>query len=1066
MTHVLLYSDETTGAKSGEYVPQLRSLSRPLSQCPVFDVRIEMEKKWPSSNLFSGGGRCTAQYRDAVHLVISDNRLLVMDNDKHFYCPPCSDSINDALIQQRGSDEYSMLAIGSASGVYIVLLKDASPPHIVDDIFVETRHPVKKIISFENDRLALCYENACVGTYHVVFRDNRALEVGASHNRHPIRMLDALCSLWKTRQYQDCAYDVEEGRLLVLSSKDLTVWRRTSNGEFVVVGSVGVSKNTVSIHAICGEPYHAILILSNGSRQPVFLETTPAGKSEEARVGIHLGPIRPLPEELHIESVRIACVSPSGDILLYDARISTLVMIATAVPIYEGVYDEVEVVSTFRLSTAAFGISYLGTSIEENAGFVVYGRTGVLCHVNVRSLGLLAANLLQQGQSGVVLASLRNVGGERGAVAVVAAMSAGVYKDVLLHLLNEYLCPHVRGKTMHIAPGVRGIVCFVRRKVAVAAKLWLLPFSWSLENRLENMAEHLERLHELLENILRPGGWLDCPLNRPDLCWQNLVITSNRDFTMRSAVSTQAVLLVELLKGLGDAATLCRLYALLVRVCEKDALSVTDRLVNRVNLEQSFWATDTTSIISAMCMEVLANCGGDVLMQLRSKRYMLPARAQHALSIHTLIFEGDAEAALGYACNNFNCLRREEIMDYVTDKLEKYFPTSMPRLRLLLCWLKHDKSVLGDVLGLLDRCTVNEPMEKVKSCLRYVLQATLDTPSLIHEVTRWMENHSIEDDRVTCFAELLEEHDVILGEPQTITAVFFVCWVGRARQPHLASRGFSDIARSKQRISLSTRIKFIKLALQHNQTQSDQLVYFILLLQEELVDAIEAVLQGNAGAVSFDECHRHMATSDIEELRYLYVGERRLFELAGEYKKYGGSKVQLDILKVNPEAPDKVSADVLHDLLEHLADQGMHVVDAARNVLREYHNTYASGLPLSPLITFLAHHGEDASAIASLLQENGVSAYSVFDAFIHFLDGRCDEVSFGKGDVALVLASTVGNMPGESRGLCAAHLLERIHNLLENDHQTTQLRAGDLERLQRAEVALKCPLSVSPSIRV
>ncbi|RNF07163.1 uncharacterized protein Tco025E_07430 [Trypanosoma conorhini] len=1039
--------------------PLLRSLLRPASHCPLFDVTMEKEHAWPCANLLSGSARYRAQYEDGAHLVMSDNRLLVVRQGEHFYCPPWDSPIHDACIRQQGADGDAVLAVGLADGVYVAQLRAAPQLQVADDVFVGTKHAVEKIVFARDGELALCHGNAHVATYQLVTGGQQKLGLLPVGGRHPLNFLHTLASLWDTRRYRDSAYDASRGRLFVLSNAELTVWGRASTSAFAAECCVQLQGSAVAV--LPSSPLHryATLVFSNGGRQPVLFEETPAKRSDEARrTVLRLGAVRPLPEDVRVDSVELASQDAEGTTVLYDARTCTALLLAAASPIYEEIYDVVEVVSVLRLSTSAVGVACISEPADPAAAFIVYGKAGILCHIGVRSLGCMFAEIVRQpGPSDGPRASLQRLGPKRGIGALVGAAFAGAATEALSPLLTDLLQPAFRGSEMRVAPGVHGIVALVHRAMALAESLWRAPLSWHQACGLERMATHLWAWHEKLEALLRPSGYLDCP--KPlELSWSGFTATAPHPFTLRTALNAQAMLLARLLRGLQDAGVLCWLYSLRLRG------SLGTAVAGRSRLDRVVWGDDPATAVTSLCLEILATEDRFAMAQLEARRGLLPPRARHAVSVAVCIAANQPDAALAYACDNVRSLRQEQVFDYVAEKLEGAFPDSMPHLRLLLCCLRHSRGAVADVLGMLERYSQSESAEQLKRRLDVVLQAAAEHPALQHAVLRWIFSHPLEDDRVMGFAEALEQHAVAIAEPHTLTALFCDCWLNRTRRPAAAARGFCDIARGQQRLGLASRILCVKLALEAAPTTSGQLVYFVLLLQEELADAIAAAA---AAAAPLEAWQQAKAEADVDELRHTYLEERRLFQLAGEYQRQGGAKVQLDLLKVHPETPEGVTVEVVQGLLEFLLATGLRATEAVRNVVREYYDGYAAGLPLLPFVALLAQHGESAAQIAALLHSSGVPPAAVFDVFLHFLDERDEGAGLGAGAVATTLAATVAQLSGESRELCAAYLLERIRGLLAGEHAAaaptgTALQTGEIAQLQRAEASLRRPRTVSP----
>ncbi|ESL09371.1 hypothetical protein TRSC58_02907 [Trypanosoma rangeli SC58] len=1061
---LLHYAEQGEPGGGGASPPLLRSVLRPASHCPLFDVKMEKGHVWPCANLLNGSGRYRAQCQNGTHLIMSDNRLLVVRQGDHFYCPPWDSPIHDVCFQQQGADAHSILAVGFTDGVYLALLQEKPQLQITDDVFVTTKHSVEKIVFVRDGELALCHGNAQVATYQIAIEGQQKVSLVPAHRRQPLKFLQTVTSLWDARRYRDSAYDASGAKLFVLSNTDLTVWAHTSTDAFAAVCSVQLQGDVVAVLPSSQVHRYAMLVFNDGGRQPVLFEAAPAKGSDEVRAVMCLGAVRPLPEGIRFDSVVLAAQDTEGTTMLYDARTCTLTMLTAASPIYEDMYDVVEVVAVLRLSATAVGVACVSEPADPAAAFVVYGKAGILCRIGVRSLGSMFAELVQQpGPRDGLRVVLQRLGSKRGIAALVGAVFAGASTEVLSSLQTELMQPTFRENSMQVAPGVHGIVSLVHREMVLASSLWNAPFAWHLICSLERIAAHLWAWHEKLEALLRPSGYLDCP-KWLELSWSGFTATSHHHFTPRTALNAQAMLLETLVKGLQDAGVLCWLYGLQLR--GSPGVATTGR--NR--LERVVWGDDPATAITSLCMETLSTADTFVIAQLEARRDILPLRARHVVQVVVCISAGKPDAALAYACDNVRSLRQEQVFDYVAEKLEDAFPDSMPHLRLLLCWLRYNRDAIADVLVMLERYTRSESPERLKRGLGVVLQAAAEHPALQRAVVRWMVNHPLEDDHVMGFAEVLEEHAVVIAEPQTLTALFCVCWLNRTRRPTAAARGFCDIARGKQRLALSSRILCIKLALEADPTMSEQFIYFVLLLQEELAEAITAAWDPATPRV--DALLQEKLEADVDELRHTYLEERRLFQLAGEYKRQGGARVQLDLLKVHPETPEKVTVEAVQDLLDFLLVTGVPATEAVRNVVREYYDGYAAGLPLLPFVAMLAQHGESAAQIAALLHSSGVSPAAVFDVFFHLLDKRVEGPELTVGAVATTLAATVAQLTGESREICAAYLIERIRGLLAGEHTatvmaaaalptSTALQESDIAQLQRAEALLRRPRAVS-----
>ncbi|KAH9598034.1 hypothetical protein LSM04_001771 [Trypanosoma melophagium] len=1077
---LLHYMEQSNTDKNVDSPPLLRSISRPAEHCKLFDLKKDREQAWPAANLLNGSGRFRAQYQNGSHLVMSDNRLLVVRKSGYFYFPPWSGPIHDAYIQEHGNSGHSLLVVGLTTGVYVALLQEESSIQIVDDLFVGTNSPVEKIIFPENNVVALCYGNADVETYQVTVDDEQKVGLILSRRKRPFRIIQTVTSLWGKKLCRGCAYDPSSKNLFVLSNIDLTVWSYMAPNIFAVVCSVSINSNAIAVLPSSQTKDYATIVFLDGGRQPVFLEKSGMKKVGCENTVLRLGSVRPLPTDLHLDSIQFACQGVDGTILLYDSRTCTVVMITISSPIYEGIYDVVEVVSTLRLSETVVGLACISELEDSCTNFVVYGKYGIIWSIGVRSIGLMLADLLrQESLTDNVLSSLRGLEPPRKMEAVMGAAFAGSSLELLIPFLDELMRPSFRDCIMCVSPGARSLVNLATREIALAESFWGAPFSWHLMLDLQRVADHLMKWYKILDGLLRPNGWLDCP--KPvELSWNGLVATSNHHFTMRSALNTQALLLETVLKGFQTASVLSWLYTLLLRL-KPNTVDVCRKRLNII-----VWGENRDDTVTTLCMEALSYHDKNVLAELEGRKNILPRRARHAISIQNFISRNLPDAALSYACDNVKSLRHEEIFDYVADELERSFPERMPRLRLLLYSLKHHRSTV-DLFQMLDSSVANESVEKLKLRLEVVMQAAADDPILQHAVVHWMESHSLDDNRVMTFAEVLEENAVVIGDPHSLTALFFLCWINRRKNPVMAALGFGDIAKSKCHLALSMRIVCIKLALECKSTTSEQLVYFVLLLQEELANAVEAAWgtsslspesvgmnSGNSGNGNnngvvvegdVDGCGRSKAVGDVRELRHFYVGEQRLFELAGSHRRQGGAKVQLDLLKVHPETPLRVTTAVLHDLLEFLLDEGMTPAEAVRNVAREYHDAYAAGLPLPPFLRFITRRGATVAEGAAALQDGGVPPGTVFDALFALIDEPSEEsAGVGAGDVLEALAEVLAKLNGEERRLRGAYVLERIHHRLAGEHRLGMPRDTEIEQLQRAETMLRRTLATSPHV--
>ncbi|KAK7197306.1 hypothetical protein NESM_000677600 [Novymonas esmeraldas] len=1005
---------------------------------------------WKPSLLECLGETCDrAVYTNGYHILLCSRRLVLVNRGgRHIVFPPFSDRLNDAYVE-RVSETCALVLAAVASGVHVALVRDCDEQKAgtLRSVFCPTASPVARIHHLKKSLYGLCGESCTVESLEVTVDDAHAAQPGLRAALLPSRVgwvQAAYGYLAPSRgRYVHSLFDHLSGQLLMLSSHGVLLWTYKDETHLQLEFSTALHGGDAAAAVALVPPTSdedgggevAVLVTESGGRAPVYVRTTAAGKRGGGR-SLSIGEVRRLPGGLANTAVSLACACDSS-LLMADQLTSSIVLTTRCERVCEAPHSPTtHVVTQHFLGKPICGVG-VERSVRDGGSFLMF--VIYCCDSTVVRLGRMPRGQLLQRQLATPVA---------GGVASLNALEPTVRVDLLLDAalnglpvshLSRLLDPllHPRAVTLYafrLSEGARGVIQHTMRGVAELSRLCSSFHYWRLPEELALLRSRLEKCHAILTEALQHGGWLDCP-TRQRLEWTGDVVTvAASELTDTAAINAQAQVLLLLLSSLRHATTIAWLYGMLL---ERDGAAY--HFPGR--LEDLLWCSDPAVVQVAFCMDLLARRDTGTMRELLQRREALPPRGRLAASLLSLVLEGSIEPVMAYTRRHILDLVQCDLLPYVTDLLESHFPASQPRIHLLVYRYPHDRGVSSDILSMAEAIASTE---ELYSTLVTILGDTACDADLSAVVLDWMEGHTLADHRVPTFAKVIVDMGLSVDPAHTLTGRFFssVKQLANGNVPQAATR-FAELARSELSVPLDGRLLAIEQAIAAAPSDGSRLIRFLLLLQQQLASLLAEHLAVGKDLVS----PRGTVEADLRMLQEHYVNENPLFELAGRYRVLGGCSIQLDLLKIHPDAAEHLIANALTGVLTFLKVVGLSATQAVQRVLREYLGTFQAPLPLFPLVEFLAYDGQSAAKAVAELEEAGVSLPAIFDAFLSLLDGHRTPL-FSVGDTVSALGQLVPRTPATARRICAAHLLECSRSLLAGEQRAGALSEEDARTIE------------------
>lgn len=1031
------------------YVPRRRQTAakdrrveetRPILANEYFSV--DYEEVWKPSLLQSFGETChRATFVNDFHILLCSRRLVLVGGSSgaHLTFPPFEEVLNDAYAE-RVSPHCVLVIAALSSGVHVALVSDQDNQRAstLQSTFCPTASPVVRIHHLKKCLYGLCCDNCTVESLSVQLGD--ALSVGTQLEARVLPSQggwgQTVLGYFTKRRYVHSFFDHYKGYLLVLSTTSLSLWTYHDESLLRLESSVDVSK--LMAVAVVAAPVEgdaegqiAVVVTSDGGRLQVCVAAAPpkAGQSQQ----LMIGDLQVLPSTITNTAVSLTA-SSNVSLLLADQVTSSLVLTTQCEPFCEAYHSP----TTHVVSQVFVGKRICGVGVErrgdeggEAVTFLVYCGDSTIARIRRVSRGLLLRRLFAASAlTGV--AALHLLHPVRRADVLLDAALGGLPLQHVSDCLAPLLLPRgaSTGGSAELSDGAKGILEHTMRSIGDLSRLCSSFQYWRLSEELAQSRTRLENSCAVLTEVLNAGGWLDCPV-REDWRWSSDLRVGLKDMPGgrdASAVNAQAELLQLLLSSLKHAASIAWLYDMVLQS------GLGYRFPGR--LEDTLWKGDPSAVEAAFCMDLLALGRKEVTERLLESEQELPRRCRLAAALLSLVQTESFDDVAAYVRKHIVEIARCDLLGYTNDVLEKHFPARQSRLLLLVYYYPHHREASTEIIAIV------EQMQSA-DLLRRTLCTILGDPAcdgdLAHVVLDWMESHSLADHRIATFAEVIVAMQLDVDPAQTPAARFFSSYKqAAAGHTQQASFRFGELARSELAVPLAGRLLAIGHALQATVSDIDRITQFILLLQQQLANLLDEHLRSGKDLL----LPRSSVAADLALLREHCLSESRLFELAGRYKALGGCSIQLDLLKIHPDAEQFTIASAITGVLTFLTAVGLSAAEAVRRVLQEYLDSFQAPLPLFPFVERMALDGLSPSEAMDELAAAGVQLPVLFDTFMALLDRR-ENPQFPICETVMAVARLVARMDLSVQHICAAHLLECSRSLLEGEPHANALSDGD-----------------------
>lgn len=1026
---------------------------------------------WEPSLLQSFGETCRrATYVNGFHILLCNRRLILVSssNGRHLTFPPFEEVINDAYAE-RISAHCVLVIVALSAGVHVALICDeqGQKTNTLQSTFCQTASPVTRIHHLKTDLYGLCCDNCTVESLSIRLRDARSPQPQLEEatvlpsQRGWAKMAYGFFS---KERYVHSIFDHHKGYLLLLSSSRLTLWMYRDESHLHLESAADVGK--LSAVAVVASPPDdgmddaiAVLVTSSCDRVPVFLAPDAQTARKKGSL-LTLGAPRQLPSGATSTAVSLVA-SCESSLLMADYDTSSVVLTTHCEPFCEAYHSPVRRV----VSQLSLGKRISGVGLERRSGdggdfttFLVYCGDSTVARIGRVPRGQLLqrhfAASEQRGEAALTLLDpITRVD------VVLEAALGGLPLRHVSRCLTPLLPPREVATTATAAAlsdGAKGVVRHAMRHLGELSRLCSSFQYWRLPEELRQARSRLEKCCGVLTEVLNGGGWLECPL-RESWKWNGdytvalLDGSSDRDRRRTGcsqfAINAQAELLQLLLASLKSAVSIAWLYDMMLQ----------SNLISRFpgRLEDMLWRSDPAAIQTTFCMDLLALGDKDVTERLIHSEQVLPQRCRLAATLLSLVLAGSPERAMTYAREHIDDLSRCDLIGYAADAIEAHFPGTQARLLLSVYRYPHYREASSDVIATVQRISAAEPL---RATLTTILRDPACDDDLAAVLLDWMESHSLADSRIPTFAAVVVDMNLDVDPAHTLAGRFFSsCKQAAAGQVKQAAFRFGELARSELAVPLTGRLLAMAHALQAAPSDADRVTQFLLLLQEQLANLIDEHARHGKDLLFT----RSTMEGDLTLLREHCLSESRLFELAGRYKALGGCSIQLDLLKIHPDAAPFSIAAAITGVLTFLAAVGLSATEAVRRVLKEYLDSFQAPLPLFPFVEFLAFDGQAPATVLNELAAAGVQLPVLFDTFMSLLDGQSNPL-FPVSETVTAVAQLVSKMDLSVQHICAAHLLECSRSLLDGDQRTVSLSeedeallkqvSDDMRRLSQREV--------------
>ncbi|KAG5464218.1 hypothetical protein LSCM1_00398 [Leishmania martiniquensis] len=994
---------------------------------------------WKPSLLASLGEVChRAVYVNEYHALLCSRRLvLVSSKGRYIIFPPFCDTLKDAYAE-RLSETCTLVLAAVASGVHVALVQDSDSQkaYTLQSVFCPIASPAACIHPLGANLYALCCENCSVETLAVTLDGAHSLRPGLRANLFTSRhgWVQAAYDYLSPRRYVHSLFDRHSGYLLILSTRNLSLWMYSGEACFRLECTAALPREAVvaiapPLQDERRETEVAVLITSGGGRVPVHLRSTADTRGSSQWLSV--GESRGLPSGVTNTVVSLVCACDSS-LLLADQHTSSLLLVTRCEPFCEAPHS-----STTHVVTQHFlGKTICGVGVEKSVSdggsfltFLVYCVDSTIVRLGRMPRG----QLLQRHFSASIadgIAALSALEPQARVDLLMDAALSGLSISYLSQFLDPLLHPSMAtAHTVRLSDGARGIIRHTMRGLSQLSRLCSsLPY-WRLTEELAQSRSRLEKSYAIATEVLNRGGWLDCP-TRQRLEWDDdVLVRADGKLTDASAVDAQAELLQLLLSSVSHATTIAWLYDLLLKA------GATYRLPSR--LEDLLWKSDPVAVQVSLCMDLLARHKKDITDKLLQKEHVLPHRCRLAATLLSLVLEKSLEPVMTYTRRHIVDLVQYDLLSYTTDLLESNFPTSQPRICLLLYRYPHDHSVSADILSMAEAISSTSDLY---STLVTVLGDAACDDELSSVLLDWMERHTLADYRILTFAKVVVDMGLCVDPAHTLTGRFFSTVKQQANgNAQQAAQRFAELARSDLSVPLEGRLLAIEHAIATAPSDGNRLIQFLLLLQQQLASLIAEHLAVGKDLVFA----RGAVEADLQALREHYFNENSLFELAGRYKVLGGCSIQLDLLKIHADSAELQITNALTGVLTFLKAVGLSAPQAVQRVLQEYLGTFQAPLPLFPFVEFLAFDGRPPAQAMEELEKAGVPLPTIFDTFMSLLDGHHNPL-FQIGSTVLALGQLVTKISPTVQHIYAAHLRECSRSMLAGEQRTIELSEEDV----------------------
>lgn len=957
-----------------------------------------------SQSLYQLGERCvSARFVNGFHLLICVRRICIVDQHQlSYFIPPQESPIQDAHIERQEGD-CVLLSILLESSVKFLWLHLANSSKCLYQLAAPCAAPARRIHQLSSGKYAVCYENGEVGTFFA----SKGVGVECSEGTKT-GWLRSISNLFHAAVYRDSFYDSRCGFLFVLCNTGVSLWVE-SNGHLVKADTLPCTRDCCSIIPSTENAFTAFLVFSGCGIAPISVCCDAAFK-------IVMHEAMDLSSSLAFPSTS-AAVSSGRTIVFFSAKQRSVGILCKGCknPFNSG--EEENLLSVINIGEPVSAI----TSASDV--FFLYHENGTVTQINRKCNGeVFQQQCLQNPQ----LTSYYSRSFPA-ALLFLEGIESGLTPSHAAFKWNEFMVPSaIPGprNEWELSAGALASAYFLGKKME---HLWVLYSSkYASQSELEKARQNLFDSYQLVRNMLDQGGWLEMNGQMPSAGWEEKRIVGAN--TVRQAVNAQAFYLSSILMfayraiGFSWMDNLLRLHSEDQRVCPQSLAN--SWFTFFLNPSQETWMDGKClELVQLLLCRMHANDNeGAVKLSkgLRDTAPFVSEKANLLIDIYLLLFDEKHEETLRYCRNKSAEIMHHQLWTPVTHAMEEKCPLLFPTANLIKehhC-AQHLSPEMSDNL-----------LESLTKLSHESLPAALDVvftveslnsadialyQNILRLVRGWMEHFPLADWRIPIFEAALVKSELARSlfppteAPSNCTCHYLIsCCLAANGHRAAAARGFTDIARADYPLPVDLRLLMVQRAmelisaLQHSPSRysldSVRLVQYTLLLQAQLLDRVNPLIN-SPGSITYPQCD---IVHDCNRLSTAFLGDQTLYQLAVRYRAVGGASIELDLLKLNSDAPEGAVTEAVHSMLHYLKHHANHTAEGSvRQLLKEpnFSLSFKASFSIPLLLEFLVSERQESDeprdAVAravTVLMEGPVDPEAIFNLLLHSLLSLSEE---------------------------------------------------------------------------